>query len=128
MHTEDIDASLSGDIDNDGDIDLILMETEPVNIGFTRATLKYYKNDGSGVFSFIDEATGDANRIPMLMNINQDEFLDLVSGRNNNYINDNGDIFANEILSSDLLYFIGAVGDLDGDGDSELVLDRMVLE
>ncbi len=117
-----------GDIDGDGDLDLILT-------GYTGLVhlSKIYRNDGSGSFAEVHAGslTGVSSSSVVLGDIDGDGDLDLILTGNTGservskiYINDKSGSFT-EINAGSLTGVSDssiALGDLDGDGDLDLVL------
>lgn len=81
----------SGDIDNDGDLDIIMMNFAFFNNGVTS---KILWNDGKGNFTF--KTSGFSNVAPIvlseLFDVNYDGFLDLVVARVNSHLDQNKEI------------------------------------
>lgn len=112
-----------GDIDNDGDLDLIATgHAYP-----SSATSTVYKNDGSGSFASSSSLTGVGNSAIALGDLDGDGDLDLVmTGYGSTYT---GQIYLNDgtgaFLASGTItgVYMGSVvlGDLDGDGDLDLI-------
>lgn len=112
-----------GDIDGDGDLDLIAG-----NIGANDV----YKNDGKGRFVWMESSKEkDITYSVALSDIDGDGDLDYISGnngfknggKNRVYKNDGKGSFSlfQSSFESDLTYAV-ALGDLDGDKDSDLVV------
>ncbi|MGE0551851.1 MAG: FG-GAP-like repeat-containing protein [Gemmatimonadales bacterium] len=121
-----------GDLDGDGDLDLIL--------GSWVAKLAYFRNDGDAramKLSLVDSAlvtiTRGSNTTPALGDLDGDGDLDLLigeaSGALNYYRNDGGPTEPRFVLVSDQYLEIDvgrrsapAFADLDGDGDLDLLI------
>ncbi|MEZ4585373.1 MAG: VCBS repeat-containing protein [Gemmatimonadales bacterium] len=121
-----------GDLDGDGDLDLIL--------GSWVAKLAYFRNDGDAramKLSLVDSAlvtiTRGSNTTPALGDLDGDGDLDLLigeaSGALNYYRNDGGPTAPRFVLVSDQYLEIDvgrrsapAFADLDGDGDLDLLI------
>ncbi|MEK6795130.1 MAG: VCBS repeat-containing protein [Spirochaetota bacterium] len=117
-----------GDIDGDGDLDLILSGTD----GGGAAKVKMYRNNGSGVFTETGAGTVAIlnNGSIVLGDIDNDGDLDLImtgtdgSARSKIYQNNGLGTFT-EIGAGSLtpVYFSSiSLGDLDRDGDLDLIL------
>jgi predicted nucleotidyltransferase len=131
----DSDTTLAvalGDIDGDGDLDLVVG-----NGGFYGQQNRLYLNNGSGTFS---DATairmpvdGDDTRAVALGDVDGDGDLDIafgnvgISGQQNRlYLNNGRGTFSDATparmpVDSDQTYAV-ALGDVDGDGDLDLVV------
>jgi len=116
-----------GDIDNDGDLDLILTGWMGSQVS------KVYTNNGSGVFSEDTRSslTGVSDSSIALGDIDNDGDLDLIiTGYSSSdpfskvYLNDGSGVFSEDSRSS--LTAVGyssiALGDIDNDGDLDLIL------
>ncbi len=113
-----------GDVDNDGDQDLIIVE---------RFTTYLYTNNGSGYFSLIDSTTfmGLEDATVDFEDIDGDNDLDvLITGKNNTlkytklYKNNGLGVFT-EMMNTpflDLDKGVVAFGDIDGDDDLDLYI------
>ena len=126
----DVGAVDLGDIENDGDLDLVLTG----NGSMTGVSTTIYTNDGNGIFT---ESTGN-NLVgvmggkAMFEDVDNDGFLDLLTTGNtsspvpsaNLYMNDGSGNFTLvmntpfEVTNSGDFDF----GDLDGDGDRDLIM------
>ena len=116
-----------GDIDADGDLDLIVASGD----SFLGKSDRVWSNDGSGVFTDTGQAlrNNDARSIE-LGDIDGDGDLDLVVGNrgstnaepNSVWINDGSGVFTDtgQALGSSLSESI-TLGDIDGDGDLDLI-------
>ncbi len=116
-----------GDLDNDGDLDLVL-----TGYGYSGRVSKIYENDGTGVFTEIgvDSLTGVRYSSVALGDLDGDGDLDLILTGNQSgavskiYMNDGTGSFT-EIDAGSLMGVDEssvALGDLDGDGDLDLIL------
>ncbi|MEZ5464074.1 MAG: VCBS repeat-containing protein [Lysobacteraceae bacterium] len=118
-------ASLAlGDVDGDGDPDLML--------GVREQTNRLYRNNGSGGFSAAGSigSPTDKTYVLSLIDVDGDGDLDLITGNvtqaNRLYLNNgSNDPFANVNainISTDTQYtYALMVGDVDGDGDPDLI-------
>ena len=120
-----------GDIDNDGDLDLILSgrsDSSPIS-----AITKIYKNDGKGVFTeFNPNSLVDVWLSSLALgDIDNDNDLDLIiSGRTGQFttiakIYENDGIGNFTEINQGSIYNINgpiSLGDLDNDGDLDLIL------
>jgi hypothetical protein len=112
------------DIDGDGDMDLAVAVAFAANL--------LLKNDGKGVFSAVDLPGGKGETQSLVfVDLNEDGRADLFFGNVNEpvrvLINDGSGQFSDETeswLGGDFSYQIERVlpGDLDGDGDQDLIL------
>ena len=116
-------ALAAGDIDGDGDQDLVLGQN-----GQDRLLL----NDGTAVFSDVTSSRmptdRDATKALLFVDVDGDKDLDLVagSGRHRLYLNNGSGNFT-DVTSSQLPRTTGpfsliVAGDVDGDGDADLIL------
>lgn len=112
-----------GDIDNDGDLDLVIAKR--------KGPAAVFQNDGSGIFTDIGRsAVGTDTLITygvLLADLNNDGWLDLYLsnvGTNRFYVNNGGGTFTDRTFEYGLQhtgYNTGAAsGDVDGDGDLDL--------
>lgn len=119
----------SGDIDRDGDIDLV--------VASTRAGLHLYENDGTGQFTRFNTDLGTVATLPVfnavLADMDNDGWLDLVLAtyKNGNYIwhNDGGRFGATppqQISQPDdaVLTLAMSFADADRDGDLDIALGQ----
>ncbi|MBK8975212.1 MAG: VCBS repeat-containing protein [Planctomycetes bacterium] len=124
INAHDTFAIAAGDVDRDGDVDLLLARSGQDRL---------YEGDGHG--GFVDAtsvrlpADADAGRAVALVDVDLDGDLDAVvaiDGQNRLLINDGTGTFADATatrLPIDADRTAGlAVGDVDGDGDPDLVL------
>ncbi len=121
-------ASVWGDFDNDGNLDLYLGNKEEPNV--------LYHNNGNGSFVNIAETAGvdglGKPRTTLVADIDRDGFLDIYVanlGEENAMYKNNGDLtFTNVVMesgTSDPLISMGAMFfDYDNDGDSDLYLSH----
>ena len=123
----DLDATYAlayGDVDNDGDVDLVAANKNQVN--------KLYLNRGAGKFDASGTAIGeelDDSSSVMLVDMDSDGDLDLVVGNENQtnklYLNEGsgqfssvGTVLDDEADTSKAV----SLGDVDGDGDMDLLV------
>ena len=119
-----------GDLDSDGDLDLL--------IGEASGQLNYYRNDGSPSapsFTLVSDELGwiDVGRraAPLLYDLDGDGILELIIGDQDGDVElwrqVEGDELSFEEITSEMLtisdlYAAPALGDLDGDGEPELLV------
>ena len=124
------DAVESADIDNDGDIDIVV--NGEVNIASNDAVVKILKNNGDGTFAPAADYSPPRNFADMkLRDINNDGFVDLVFAPDGNYppyhlgtaLNNGDGTFAPTVV-----IFLNGCGsgsidaaDMDGDRDRDIV-------
>ena len=124
----------SGDMDNDGDIDII------VTYGLSHDSISVYLNDGSGIFGDIVYSIGTGTGLSQtgsfsILDYNCDDFLDIVTvgGSNGVYFfqgSGDGTFNANLIYYEPTEAFALTYGDVDYDGDTDIILvcwERMSL-
>jgi len=127
LGNDDKDATYAlafGDVDNDGDVDLVAANKNQVN--------KLYLNKGQGKFDVSGTAIGDEiddSSSVMLVDMDSDGDLDLVVGNENQtnklYLNEGfgqfpsiGTVLGDEADTSKAV----CLGDVDGDGDMDLLV------
>ncbi|MBK8381217.1 MAG: VCBS repeat-containing protein [Ignavibacteria bacterium] len=102
----------SGDIDSDGDIDIITGQQD----------IKIYKNNGAGHFSYFSQIPGGTASF-ILKDFDLNGSLDIAYGAEGYlikvFLNDGTGIFHQSSVSSG---YIGKAGDFDGDGDPDMAL------
>ncbi len=127
LGNDDADATYAlafGDVDNDGDVDLVAVNKNQVN--------KLYLNKGQGKFDASGTPVGEAlddSSSAMLVDMDSDGDLDLVVGNENQtnklYLNEGSGLFSSVgIVLDDEADTSKAVclGDVDGDGDMDLLV------
>ena len=125
------DAVESADIDNDGDIDIVV--NGEVDIASNDAVVKILKNNGNGTFAPAIDYTPTRNFADMkLRDINNDHFVDLIFAPDGNYpsfhfgtaVNLGNGTFAPTVVTNVFSCGGGTIdaADLDGDGDLDIVL------
>lgn len=111
------------DMDNDGDLDVVFGKTSGQNV--------IWENNGSGVFTFssgIGPVASTNTRKLFVFDIEADGDLDIVSLENGAnsviYLNNGSGTFSTSasILTGAFSTMTGAYGDVDGDGDNDLVI------
>ncbi|MCB1565449.1 MAG: VCBS repeat-containing protein [Rhodanobacteraceae bacterium] len=123
--SQDTTSLALGDVDGDGDPDLI--------VGNQAATHRLYRNDGSGGFTANGNVTDDAHVTTALQmfDVDGDGDLDLIAGNvggdpSRVYLNADGlgsSWIGSDLPGSNSQYPRSlALGDVDGDGDPDLVL------
>ncbi len=136
----DLTASLAfGDVDRDGDLDLILGTWRDLNQNRSSGQVRLYVNNGAGTFTDTTSSrmptTRDTAAALALGDVDRDGDLDLVVGNNTHFwgggqsqllLNDGAGSFALATFTN--MPFLSfnttavALGDVDGDGDLDLVL------
>jgi hypothetical protein len=110
-----------GDIDNDGDVDIVLG-------GYLETLNHLFINDSYGNLEEIEAYTvPNFNAVPFLLDLNSNSFLDLVFLGNDSYIlyNDSSGAFHDPVSMNiqepeeDMLHSV-SWGDADNDGDTDL--------
>jgi VCBS repeat protein/FG-GAP repeat protein len=125
------DAVESADIDNDGDIDIVV--NGELDIASNDPLLKILKNNGNGTFAPAIDYTPTRNFADMkLRDINNDHFVDLIFAPDGNYpsfhfgtaLNNGNGTFAPTVVTNVFSCGEGTIdaADLDGDGDLDIVL------
>jgi hypothetical protein len=125
------DAVESADIDNDGDIDIVV--NGELDIASNDPLLKILKNNGNGTFATAIDYTPTRNFADMkLRDINGDDFVDLIFAPDGNYpayhfgtaLNNGNGTFAPTVVTNVFSCGEGTIdaADLDGDGDLDIVL------
>lgn len=121
LGTDNTYAIASGDVDNDGDNDFIS--------GIYDDNNKLWLNDGNGTFteetSSLEQSTPAATRDLILIDIDSDNDLDLISANENQpnrvFFNDSKGYFQDtgQLMGSQPTYAL-ATADIDNDGDLDL--------
>jgi hypothetical protein len=125
------DAVESADIDNDGDIDIVV--NGEVDIASNDPLVKILKNNGNGTFAPAIDYTPTRNFADMkLRDINGDGFVDLIFGPDGNFdpyhfgtaLNLGNGTFAPTVVTNVFSCGEGTIdaADLDHDGDLDIVL------
>ncbi len=128
----------TGDVDGDGDVDLVCGHSTFLGLGAPAQQNRLYLNDGSGFFTDASSqlpVDSDDTQSVALGDVDGDGDLDLVCGnsglsgvgtdaQNRLYVNDGTGLFTDAtaqlpVDSDDTLSV--ALGDVDGDGDLDLV-------
>ncbi|BFM43191.1 hypothetical protein CFS9_18320 [Flavobacterium sp. CFS9] len=115
----------SGDIDNDGDIDIVVSSAET-------SSIQILKNDGQGNFTINTELTSISTNPIELADIDNDGYLDIISADSYSYSprnvywikNDKGIFDPNSTIKTiDNQQSLQSItcGDLDGDGNIEVI-------
>ncbi|MEM7202229.1 MAG: VCBS repeat-containing protein [Planctomycetota bacterium] len=126
--TDGTAAVALGDVDGDGDLDLVLANA----LVFFEQQNRLYLNDGTGTFTDVTAARlpsrFDFSRDVAMGDVDRDGDLDLVfANRETNtlYLNDGAGVFTDatdtHMLPAKLASTAVAMGDVDGDGDPDLV-------
>ncbi|MEM7198893.1 MAG: VCBS repeat-containing protein [Planctomycetota bacterium] len=129
MDTDWSNAVAAGDVDGDGDDDLVVPSTTPPGT-------RLYLNDGRGTFA--DETSGrlpsTGGRDVALVDVDADNDLDVVIARwgtNALWLNDGRGVYTDasgaRLPTPDASSMAVAVGDVDGDGDPDLVFGNISL-
>ena len=113
-----------GDIDGDGDVDMVVANYSQAN--------KVFLNDGSGNYTDTGQNLGTSNSTAIALgDIDGDGDLDMVVGNNTGfisrvYINDGTGSFTDDGLGLGHGNTVSLeLGDLDGDGDLDIVLGNL---
>src|SRR6476646_907521 len=125
------DAVESADIDNDGDIDIVV--NGELDVASNDPLLKILKNNGDGTFAPAIDYTPARNFADMkLRDINGDGFVDLIFAPDGNFppyhfgtaLNNGNGTFAPTLVTNVFSCGEGTIdaADLDGDGDLDIVL------
>lgn len=122
LGNSDSTSVVLGDIDNDGDLDAIVGNKAQAN--------KVWRNNGSGVFSEIQDLGTFATAALVLSDIDNDDDLDLITANagtaNRVYLNNGSGVFTNDTSQTGLAAVTNVtlalvVGDLNGDNAPDLV-------
>jgi len=115
---DDTRSVILGDVDNDGDLDLIAGNSAVASV--------LYVNNGSGSFTWSQALDTNDTRSVILGDVDGDGDLDLVTGVSNQanrlYLNDGGVFLGSIAIGTDADDTRSVnLGDVDGDGDLDLV-------
>jgi len=130
-------AARFGDVDDDGDLDLLVADGYAQG-GAAAAVARLYLNDGAGVFSdssvqLPTSALGvdpdDIDFIDIDRDFDLDVLINMHSGKSSLWVNDGAGIFSdatNQLAAMPGGFHYGpAVCDVDGDGDLDIWTDNM---
>ena len=126
--SDDTAAIVSGDLDGDGDVDLVFGNIHVSSRVQNQS--KVYLNDGAGRFSIHQSFPANRTWIPHLFDLEGDGDLDLAFFSPGNtavvpaslYQNDGSGQFTEVTSQMPSTAFSGAdIGDVDGDGDQDIV-------
>ncbi len=114
-NTQVVDVDL-GDLDGDGDLDAFLVGTNGQNN-------RLWLNNGDGTF-VVSELTGGNGRSVEIMDVDGDDDFDvvLIKTRGKDVYYNNGDATFYRISDSENRHVRGAHGDIDNDGDVDLLV------
>jgi FG-GAP-like repeat len=131
-------AAHFGDVDNDGDLDLVVVDwgTKPDPPSATAVSLTIFVNDGKGVFTAgatLPAPNGSAATDVDLQDVNGDFALDIVlnnrNGQSRLYLNNGSGTFTDVTTTKAFpakngpYSFNAELCDIDGDGDLDLLFD-----
>ncbi len=120
----------AGDVDNDGDLDLVFTDSGPTTFTAPGGQPRIYRNDGTGHFTDVTtssmpavlmSACTDVNFADVDGDFDLDLFVVSRDGQSKLFINDGAGHFTERVLPPDGSgTYDYAIGDLDGDNDADV--------